>query len=213
MRHLKLKNGTLAGHYFNKHESKNLLIRAIVKRYRRTLELLVRDLPFHSGLEIGSGEGYILSYIRYVHPDVYLVGSDISIDIIKKSRSREFQSPWCVAKAENLPFVDKSFDLLIACEVLEHVPKPELALSEMQRVTREFCLVSVPNEPLWRILNILRAQYLHDWGNTPGHIQHWSVKGITELVSNYFRVVQVRTVLPWIFVLAATDNSCQEEHE
>lgn len=198
-----LTKNTLTGHYFNKHESSNILIRAVVRRYRRMLELLVKDLPFHSALEIGSGEGYILSYIRCVRPEVYLVGSDISFDIVKKSRSRGFQFTWCVARGENLPFANKSFDLVIACEVLEHVFTPELVLSEMQRVSREFCIVSVPNEPLWRILNILRAQYIHDWGNTPGHIHHWSVKGITELISKYFLVLQVRTVLPWIFVLAA----------
>lgn len=201
-----MKNA-LIGHYFNKHESKNPLVRALVGRYRRTLQLWIKALPCYSALEIGSGEGYILSYIYGVCPDIYIVGSDVSTDIVKRSRSRESRPFWCVAAAENLPFISKSFDLVIACEVLEHVFAPDLVLSEMQRVSRKFSLITVPNEPLWRILNILRAQYLRDWGNTPGHIQHWSVKGITNLVSRHFRILQVRKVLPWTFVLAVPANN------
>lgn len=197
---------TITGHYFNKHESRNPLVKIIVERYRRNLQLLIKGLPAYSALEIGSGEGYILSYIRGIRPDIRLIGSDITIDIVTKSRLREPRAYWCVAKAEHLPFANKSFDLVVACEVLEHIPVPELALSEMQRVSKRFSLITVPNEPLWRILNILRAQYLRDWGNTPGHIQHWSVRGIARLVSKYFRILQIKKVLPWTFILAACIN-------
>lgn len=180
------------------------MIRILVKRYQHVLELLIRELPIHSVLEIGSGEGYILFYIRRVRPDVHLVGSDIDINIIKEALTLKTGALWCVARGENLPFRDKTFDLVIACEVLEHVSIPELVLSELRRVSSRFCLVSVPNEPLWRILNILRGKYLRDWGNTPGHLHHWSVKGITKLISRYFRVLRIEKVLPWVFVLAIT---------
>ena len=35
-------------------------------------------------------------------------------------------------------------------------------------------LVSVPREPLWRALNMLRGAYWRALGNTPGHLNHWS---------------------------------------
>lgn len=209
MKHLQMqrKNNTRTGHYFNKHASRNPLVQLLVRRYRRFLQSLIKDLPIYSALEIGSGEGYILFYIHKARPDVRLIGSDLTIDMVKKARLQEPRAFWCVAKGEHLPFASKSFDLVLACEVLEHVSDPELVLSEMQRVSRGFCLITVPNEPLWRILNVLRAQYLRSWGNTPGHIQHWSAKGITRLVSKYFRILKVKKILPWTFVLAIRENN------
>jgi SAM-dependent methyltransferase len=41
-----------------------------------------------------------------------------------------------VADAQALPFGDKSFDLVISCECLEHVPSPSKALAEMFRVLK-----------------------------------------------------------------------------
>lgn len=206
MKGSQINNNGITGHYFNKHESRNPLVQVVVGRYRRNLQLLVKELPAYSALEIGSGEGYILSYIRKIRPDICLVGFDTTIDMVKQSRSREPQAYWCVAKAEHLPFASNSFDLVLACEVLEHVSVPELVLSEMRRVGIRFCLITVPNEPLWRILNILRARYLRNWGNTPGHVQHWSAKEIAKLVSRYFRILKVKKVLPWTFALAACIN-------
>ena len=65
-----------------------------------------------------------------------------------------------------------------AIEVLEHVPDPEATLAEMARVARRRLLVSVPREPLWRGLNMARGAYLRALGNTPGHVNHWSKRGV-----------------------------------
>jgi len=192
----------VTGNYFNKHESSNPLVRVLVSRYRRTLQRLVARLPVCSALEIGSGEGHILTYIREVRPDILLVGSDITAEIVQLARSREMAISWCVARAEHLPFGDAQFDLLLACEVLEHVADPSGVLRELRRTAKEYCIISVPNEPLWRILNVVRGRYLFDWGNTPGHKQHWSRSGIAELVGQHFEVIEVISVLPWTFVLA-----------
>src|ERR1700723_4547627 len=38
--------------------------------------------------------------------------------------------------AQNLPFADSSFDLVISCETIEHLPDVESAIRGMHRVTR-----------------------------------------------------------------------------
>lgn len=197
-------NDIITGHYFNKHESANPLVRFCVIKYRRTLQQIISELPVYTVLEIGSGEGYILKYICEVRSNLYLVGSDITLETVQTARRRELPVEWLVARGEYLPFASRSFDLTLACEVLEHTFEPERVLAELQRVTKQFCIISVPDEPIWRILNVLRGRYLREWGNTPGHIQHWSVKGITRLCSNYFEILKVARVLPWIFVLGRT---------
>ncbi|WP_207642472.1 hypothetical protein, partial [Desulfosporosinus sp. I2] len=62
-------------------------------------------------------------------------------------------------------------------------------------------ILSVPREPLWRILNLARGKYIPDLGNTPGHIQHWSKKSFLRLVNRYFDVLEVKSPLPWTMVL------------
>ena len=81
------------------------------------------------------------------------------------------------------------FDLVLAIEVLEHVPDPAAALRELARVARRDVVLSVPREPIWRAANMARGKYWGDLGNTPGHIQHWSRAGFVRLVGAHLEVV------------------------
>ncbi|MEO7478685.1 MAG: methyltransferase domain-containing protein, partial [Lysobacteraceae bacterium] len=92
-------------------------------------------------------------------------------------------------------------DLVVCCEVLEHLENPSAALAILESICRKHLLVSVPREPVWRALNIARGRYWRDFGNTPGHIQHWSRAGFLELLDRHFDVVAVRSPLPWTLAL------------
>jgi 2-polyprenyl-3-methyl-5-hydroxy-6-metoxy-1,4-benzoquinol methylase len=100
-----------------------------------------------------------------------------------------------------LPFADSEFDLAAAIEVLEHVPDPEGTVAEMARVASRHLLVSVPREPLWRVLNVARGAYLRDLGNTPGHVNHFSRRAFVSLLVRHGRLVSVRTPFPWTMAL------------
>ena len=62
-------------------------------------------------------------------------------------------------------------------------------------------LTPLPREPLWRGLNMARGAYLRDLGNTPGHVNHWSKRAFTSLLSRYGTVEQARSPFPWTMVL------------
>ncbi|HMQ28482.1 MAG TPA: methyltransferase domain-containing protein, partial [Acidimicrobiales bacterium] len=94
------------------------------------------------------------------------------------------------------------FDLVLALEVLEHVPEPEAVLSEIARVGRGAVVLSVPWEPVWRLGNLARGRYVRDLGNTPGHIQHFGRGGFRRLVARHLDVREVRRPVPWTFVRA-----------
>src|SRR5690606_21374663 len=94
-----------------------------------------------------------------------------------------------------------SADLVVGCEVLEHLEDPEAGLRALQRVAGRHVIVSVPREPLWCALNMARGKYLAHGGNTPGHVQHWSSRGFVELVSRYFEVIATKKPLPWTMLL------------
>ncbi len=55
--------------------------------------------------------------------------------------------PDCVASVENIPLSDKSFDAVLAAEVLEHLPfdKFEKCLSEIRRVAKNGAIISLPH--------------------------------------------------------------------
>ena len=75
----------------------------------------------------------------------------------------------------------------------------------MARVARRRLLVSVPREPIWRLLNVARGAYLSHLGNTPGHLNHWSKVGFHSLLTRHGTVLEVRTPLPWTLALVGLD--------
>jgi 2-polyprenyl-3-methyl-5-hydroxy-6-metoxy-1,4-benzoquinol methylase len=98
-------------------------------------------------------------------------------------------------------------DAVFSLEVLEHIPQPERALQEMMRVTRKYVLISVPNEPVFRIQRLLSGKGLRMWGDHPEHVNHWSFWGIQRfLAANGLHIITARTPPPfaWSVVLCAT---------
>jgi SAM-dependent methyltransferase len=106
------------------------------------------------------------------------------------------------ASAYDLPFPNDTFDCVCSLEVLEHLERPGDALAELARVSRRSVLVSVPREPLWRLVHVLAGRDLRRLGDTPGHINHWSSAELERLVSGYGRVVAVHKPFPWTVVSA-----------
>lgn len=99
-------------------------------------------------------------------------------------------------------------DLIVCCEVLEHLERPEEGLRALQRVVGRYLIVSVSREPIWCVLNLARGKYIADFGNTPGHIQHWSKRGFVALVSKYFEVVEVK--IPYALDHVAVATPCMK---
>lgn len=91
-----------------------------------------------SVLEVGCGDGLIINRLSGMET----MGIDISEAALLSVRG---QSLRCTA--DDLPFGDKRYDLVIASEVLEHLPVGvyERSLSEIARVAGGYILISVPN--------------------------------------------------------------------
>ena len=92
-------------------------------------------------------------------------------------------------------------DLVVCCEVLEHVERPADALAALRGIGARDYIVSVPCEPLWRVLNMARGKYLGALGNTPGHLNHWSRGGfIRFLERGGLQAERCLQPLPWTIV-------------
>ena len=148
------------------------------------------------------GEGEVAGRVRRKYPEARFVGIDLP-DPALAAHWRAQHLAAGFADITCLPFPDSTFDLVLAIEVLEHVPDPSAALAELDRVASGALVMSVPREPIWRAANLARGKYVGALGNTPGHINHWSKSAFTDLVATRFAVRQVAAPFPWTMVGAA----------
>jgi 2-polyprenyl-3-methyl-5-hydroxy-6-metoxy-1,4-benzoquinol methylase len=191
------------GNTTDKYNAKNPVMRRLMAGFERDLDELFGRAAPRSILDVGCGEGVLTCQWADRLSGGRIVGIDLDDPKLKAewdTRRRE-NLEYRVEEATSLSFGDDEFDVATAIEVLEHVPEPEATLSEMARVAERYLLVSVPREPIWRMLNMARGAYLRDLGNTPGHLNHWSKVGFVSLLSRYGTVEEVRTPLPWTMAL------------
>jgi 2-polyprenyl-3-methyl-5-hydroxy-6-metoxy-1,4-benzoquinol methylase len=195
--------GIVTGNTYDKYGSTNPLVRRMMNGFERTLDELFGATAPSSLLDVGCGEGILVHRWAQRLGASRVVGIDLEETSIQAGWA-ERQAPnleYRVMRAENLPFAENEFDLVSAIEVLEHVPDPEHTLAEMARCGQSHLLVSVPREPMWRMLNMARGAYWSDLGNTPGHLNHWSKRSFIELLSRYGTVVEARSPFPWTMLL------------
>lgn len=198
--------GTVTGNTYDKYGSTNPAVRRLMENFERTLDELWAKAAPDSILDVGCGEGVLIHKWAQRLRDRRVVGIDLEDPAIQAEWAKRTlpNLEYRVMKAENLPFGDGEFALASAIEVLEHVPDPEHTVAEMARVARGgHLLVSVPREPLWRGLNMVRGAYVKDFGNTPGHVNHWSRKSFVQFLSRHGQVVATRSPFPWTMLLVS----------
>jgi SAM-dependent methyltransferase len=191
------------GNTYDKYGSTNPVVKRLMAGFERdVMELLDRAQP-GSILDVGCGEGVLTEKWAERMANGRVVGIDLDDPKLKEEwqRRRRPNLEFRAAIGDDLPYSDGEFEAVTAMEVLEHVPNPDAVLLEMARVSSRWLLVSVPREPLWRALNMARGAYLRHFGNTPGHMNHWSRRGLQRLLGSYGEVVELRSPLPWTMAL------------
>jgi ubiquinone/menaquinone biosynthesis C-methylase UbiE len=191
------------GNTYDKYGSTNPVVRRLMAGFERTLDELFTIAAPATILDVGCGEGVLTEqWADRISP-----GRIVGIDLEDPKLAAEWagrQRPnltFAPMEVERLEFADDEFELVAATEVLEHVTEPELALAEMARVAGRHLLVSVPHEPLWRMLNMTRGAYVRQLGNTPGHLNHWTRRSFVDLLGRYGEVAEVRSPFPWTMLL------------
>lgn len=197
------EGGVVTGNTYDKYGSSNPVVRRLMSGFEASLQELFELAAPRSLLDVGCGEGVLVQQWARRLGDGRVVGIDLEEDSIQAGWA-EHEAPnleYRVMEAAELPFADGEFDLASAIEVLEHVPHPEHTVAEMARCAERHLLVSVPREPLWRMLNMARGAYWPALGNTPGHLNHWSRRSFVELLSRHGEVAEVRSPFPWTMLL------------
>lgn len=187
----------------DKYQSGNWIANNLVKNFLKTILAVARKASNNEVHEVGCGEGHILGVLAAAGFNVR--GSDVSHSAIEVARRESLRHGLTIPIIERSIYevdVDSdSAETVLCCEVLEHLTDPERALTKLLSITRRDLIVSVPNEPIWHILNMVRGKYWNALGNTPGHYNHWTkTTFIKFLERKKLRIISVSTPLPWLVV-------------
>jgi 2-polyprenyl-3-methyl-5-hydroxy-6-metoxy-1,4-benzoquinol methylase len=95
-------------------------------------------------LEVGSGMGHLVAQLE----DTFeTFGCDINHWAVKKSKEVVNKSLLQMASAQELPFTNNSFNVVIIKHIVEHLPDPQKAIREIARVTEPggMLILATPN--------------------------------------------------------------------
>ena len=191
------------GNVYDKYSSTNPIERRLVEGFLEAVGELVDRTGAREAHEVGCGEGELS--LLMARRGLRVRGSDAFEGVIEVARERAAEEGLEVGFAaravQELDPERDSAELVACCEVLEHLEDPEGALETLAALAGPWLLISVPREPIWRALNLIRFSYVGALGNTPGHLNHWSKRGFVRFLERRLEVVEVRSPLPWTMAL------------
>jgi len=129
------------------YERSHPIVRWIERRRLETLRRFAAARPTDRILEVGVGGGHVLAKF----PGMQRTGIDLSPTMLQRARRRLGDDVELLqGSADQLPFEDATFDVVLCTEVLEHVVEPARVVRELMRVAAPGArvVVSIPNEAI-----------------------------------------------------------------
>jgi 2-polyprenyl-3-methyl-5-hydroxy-6-metoxy-1,4-benzoquinol methylase len=182
---------------YEKFQTGNPVVLRLIDRFFTRLGAIVEPLGAESVLDAGCGEGETLERLGALLPE-RVAGVDLSPEAVEFASRRLPGAQISRESVYELPFADDSFDLVLCLEVLEHLKQPEAAIAELARVSSRDLVVSVPDEPWFRLGSLLRGKYVRTLGNHPEHVNHWSPRSLRRFLEQQLEVVTLERSFPWL---------------
>ena len=196
------------GNVYDKYGTSNPVARRLMAGFMAQLDELVERTGASEAHEVGCGEGELA--IRLARRGIRMRGTDAFPQVLEEARRRSVAAgveiDFEAAPVEELDPARDGAELILCCEVFEHLEDPERALDVLAGLAKPWLIASVPREPLWRALNLARFSYVGEMGNTPGHLNHWSRRDFVRFLTRRFEVTEVRSPTPWTMVLCRVQS-------
>ena len=113
------------------------------------LHYMAALIKFHdikSVLDVGAGTGRVAKFLSQQFPTIQIVSVEPSVELRKIAiRNGIRESEFLDGDIYALSFHEASFDLVCAFGVFHHLRRPDLAISEMKRVSRGYLFLSDAN--------------------------------------------------------------------
>lgn len=185
-----------------KYRSKNPFKKILLTRFLEAIFRAVVSINPKLILDAGCGEGLPMKYFKQKNTKLSFVGIDIDKRVLSIAKNNVKTERFVLMDVTKMRYKNNYYDLVLMLEVLEHLENPEAAIVEVKRVSKNWCIFSVPNEPWFSFLSFLSGMHLRRLGRHPEHIHFWSSQTFTKLIKQYFRHVDVVRSLPWTIVVA-----------
>jgi len=185
-----------------KYTSRNLLVRFAIKNFLFKIDRILNDKQFRHVIDVGCGEGFVSQHLQKVFQDqIRIHGIDRNQQALRIAGSMQACHGLIQGDIMQLPVKNNTVDLVLCTEVLEHITRVETALQEIKRITRDYCLLSVPSEYLFRFCRLLGLKNINGFGRHPQHIQVFTKKSFRRIVSRHFHVERIEFSFPWLIML------------
>jgi len=196
-----IQHDTTARH-LRKYSNQNLIHKFTLGRFFDKVADEVQRIQPENTLEFGCGEGLFLEQLKkrkVIFP--HLTGIDLRKDSI--IFAQDLHPEYFFQCIDLFDFEPKhSFDLVIASQVLEHLIDPGLFLGKLVTLSRNLLLLTVPWEPWFQLMNLIRGRDISRLGNHPEHVNLWTVRGFKKFVCQHAKLLHVTTVFPFIIIVA-----------
>ena len=186
----------MASSNLRKFQTANPIAGGLIDRLYREVAAVAVATEATSLLDAGCGEGEALARLGDQAPE-RTAAVDLDRDAVALTQNRLPGVDVSRHSIEALPFEDDSFDLVLCLEVLEHVPEPGAALAELARVCSGRIVLSVPDEPWFRLGSLARGKYLRGLGDHPEHVNHWSQRSLRAMLEQEVEVISLPRSFPW----------------
>lgn len=105
-------------------------------------------------LDVGCGTGLTTQFWQSKNK----IGIDPARKLIEKAKNKDKESNYIIASAENIPFKDDSFDIVVSITAIQNFQDVEKGLKEIKRVAKFLIILSFlknSNKKI-KILNLIK---------------------------------------------------------
>lgn len=192
----------------HKYENKNKFHQYFLNNFFKNIEELLLKENYKNVLDFATGEGLFLEKLLSTTKISFdnVTGIDLREDAINEAKAKLPKFSFLVQDLLTWDIEPKTFELVIASQVLEHLHEPERFLKKIAELSSKHVLLSVPHEPWFCLMNLIRGRDLKRFGNHPEHINHWSVRNFVKFVEKELKIIKVNKSFPFIIVLAEVDK-------
>lgn len=135
-------------------------------------------------LDVGCGEGYG-SYLLSNFAELIAVDHDINLKKVWNKYTKSKKIEFILGEATMLPFRDRSFDYVIAFQVIEHIADDKGFVKEVFRILKDGgkFFITTPN----RSLRLKPGQ--KPW--FPYHVREYDYSQLNDILQHYFSEVKI----------------------
>ncbi len=173
------------------HDNPNMHREDTEWKLRELRPLLDAPGAYRNLLDVGCGAGELGRRLAAELHVAERASSDWSSEILAVARQGAPQHTFVRADAAYLPLRNGTCDLALLIDVLEHQHRPEQVLRELRRVARQL-LLRTPLEDCW--YERLRRRYKDVFRESSGHVVHFNLASVRELLSQSGFVIRRQSV-------------------